>query len=85
MFVRPEQVAALVARFDTIARARVVADRDGQTDTMTVQVEGTGIDAGAVASAVQDILKLKGTVVVNPPGSLPRDGIVIEDKRTYDT
>ena len=39
MFVRPEQVAALVARHPEVRRARVIAGREGEQDTMTVQVE----------------------------------------------
>jgi phenylacetate-CoA ligase len=39
MFVRPEQVAELVARHRDVARARVVATRDGEMDMMTVQLE----------------------------------------------
>lgn len=84
MFVRPEQVAALVARLPEVARARVIAGREGETDTMVVRVEGEGIDAGAVAASVREVLKLSGEVEVVSPGSLPRDGVVIEDTRSYD-
>jgi len=85
MFVRPEQVAALVARFDGMDRARVIADRAGDADAMEVHCEGTGLDAEALGTAIRDVLKLKGTVTLCDPGTLPRDGIVIEDRRTYDT
>jgi phenylacetate-CoA ligase len=84
MFVRPEQVAALVAKVGA-ARARIIADRLGDADVMQVHVEGAGLDATAIATAVVDILKLKGDVICCPPGTLPRDGLVIEDRRTYDT
>lgn len=84
MFVRPEQVAALVARHEEVSRARVVASRAGEQDVMTVQIESAGGDAGAYAQSVADVLKLKGEVVVVDPGSLPRDGVVIEDQRTYE-
>lgn len=84
MFVRPEQVAALVAKVGA-ARARVIADRAGDADTMQVHVEGTGLDATAIAAAVVDILKLKGELICCAPGTLPRDGLVIEDRRSYDT
>ncbi|ASM73646.1 phenylacetate-coenzyme A ligase [Pseudosulfitobacter pseudonitzschiae] len=84
MFVRPEQVAALVAKHPDIARARVVARRDGQQDAMTVQIESDGGDAQTFATSVVDTLKLKSTVEIVPLGSLPRDGLVIEDQRTYD-
>ncbi len=42
MFVRPEQVAALVARHADVSRARVIADRRGEMDVMTVQLETAG-------------------------------------------
>lgn len=84
MFVRPEQVAALVARHPEISRARVIADRDGEMDVMTVQVEATGGAAEDFASSVSETLKLKGRVEIVPPGSLPNDGKVIEDRRSYD-
>ncbi|WP_413720168.1 phenylacetate--CoA ligase family protein [Silicimonas sp. MF1-12-2] len=84
MFVRPEQVAALVARHPEVARARVIAGREGEADTMVVRVEGEGIDADAVATSVREVLKLSGTIERVAPGSLPRDGVVIEDTRSYD-
>ncbi|WP_223424139.1 phenylacetate--CoA ligase family protein [Tateyamaria pelophila] len=84
MFVRPEQVAALVARHGEVARARVIARRDGQQDAMTVQLESTGGDEAAYAASVVETLKLKAIVEVVAPGSLPKDGLVIEDQRSYD-
>ena len=84
MFVRPEQVAALVAKHPEVARARVVAGRDGEADVMTVRVEGEGIDADRVAGSVREVLKLSGRIEVVAPGVLPRDGVVIEDTRSYD-
>lgn len=85
MFVRPEQVAAFVARHPEVARARVVADRAGEADTMTVRVECVEGDAARYAETLRDVLKLRADVELCPPGALPRDGIVIEDRRTYDT
>ena len=84
MFVRPEQVAALVARHPEIARARVIADRDGEMDVMTVQVETTADCADLISLSVVDMLKMKGRVQLVAPGSLPNDGKVIEDRRSYD-
>ena len=84
MFVRPEQVAALVARHPEIARARVIAEREGEMDVMTVQVEAAGGAAEDFAGSVSDTLKLKGRVEIVPPGSLPNDGMVIVDRRSYD-
>jgi phenylacetate-CoA ligase len=88
MFVRPEQVAALVAKHAEIVKARVIASREGEMDVMKVLLEApgssAGVDAGAYARSVVDILKLKGAVEVVAPGSLPKDGLVIEDQRSYD-
>ncbi len=39
--------------------------------------------AGRIAATVQAITKLKGEVELVPPGSLPNDGKVIADERTY--
>ncbi len=85
MFVRPEQVAALVAKHEEIAKARVVADREGQSDVMIVRIESAaGGDEERYMSSVVDALKLKGRIEIVPPGSLPNDGKVIEDLRSYD-
>ncbi len=84
MFVRPEQVAALVARHDEIAKARVIAGRDGEVDTMTVQIEADGGDSAVYAKTVAEVLKLKAKIEVVAKGALPNDGKVIEDTRSYD-
>lgn len=84
MFVRPEQVAELVARHPEIERARVIASRADERDVMTVRLESTASDGSAFEASIADILKLKATVEIVAPGSLPRDGVVIEDTRSYD-
>jgi phenylacetate-CoA ligase len=84
MFVRPEQVAQLVDRHHEIIKARVIASREGEMDVMSVQIEATGGDEITYARSVMDVLKLKGAVCVVAPGSLPKDGVVIEDQRRYD-
>ncbi len=84
MFVRPEQVAQLVAKHDEIDRARVVASREGERDVMTVRIETRAEDAAAFEGTVSEVLKLKGQIELVSPGGLPRDGLVIEDVRSYD-
>lgn len=84
MFVRPEQVADFVARHAEVARARVIATREGETDAMTVVVESDAQDTGPYEKSVADVLKLRGLVKIVPKGSLPNDGKVIEDQRVYD-
>lgn len=84
MFVRPEQVAEFVSRHDGVLKARVIADREGEMDVMTVQVEAEGGDVATLSDGVASILKLKGRVEIVAPGSLPNDGKVIDDQRKYD-
>lgn len=84
MFVRPEQVAAFVARHPEITRARVIATREGEMDVMTVEVETPADDTGRYEGSVLETLKLRGRVVAVQPGSLPNDGKVIDDRRRYD-
>ena len=84
MFVRPEQVADLVAKHDEIDRARVIAIRDGEMDGMIVQLETSATDPARYEASVMDCLKLRGRIELVAPGGLPRDGLVIEDQRKYD-
>ena len=83
MFVRPEQVAEFVARHEEVARARVIATRDGEMDAMTVQVESRASNPALYEGSVLEVLKLRGRVEIVTPGSLPNDGKVIEDRRNY--
>ncbi len=84
MFVRPEQVADLVARHSDVGRARVIAEREGEMDVMLVQLETAGTDGSVYEQTVLDTLKLRGRIELVPAGSLPNDGKVIEDRRSYE-
>ena len=84
MFVRPEQVADLVARHSEIIKARVNVSRSENNDVMDVLLE---IEKGSSAdyeNSVKEVLKLKGNVKIVSPGDLPNDGKVIDDQRTFD-
>ena len=83
MFVRPEQVAGLVARHPEVSRARVIADRSDEMDVMVVQLETKGENPALYEASVLEALKLRGRVELVAPGSLPNDGKVIEDRRSY--
>lgn len=80
MFVRPEQVAALVARVEGVERARVVVTREGEADAMMLRYEGPA-EASAVERALPEVLRLRGRA---ERADLPRDGVVIEDARDYE-
>ncbi len=88
MFVHPEQIAEAVKRHQEIGRARLVVSHDGQNDVMTLKAEApAGTDpalAARLAESLAAATKLKGVVQLVPPGSLPKDGKVIEDVRKYD-
>ena len=84
LFVRPEQVADLVSSHKDIQRARIMATREGEMDVMTVKIETENNDTDAFNSSIVSTLKLKGNVELVSPGSLPRDGVIIEDLRKYD-
>lgn len=86
MFVRPEQVAEVARRHAELVRVRLVVTRAGETDAMTLKAESRVTDAGleqAIGESLRAVMKLGGTVELLAPGSLPNDGKVIEDARTY--
>ena len=84
MFVRPEQVADLVARSPEIRKARVNVTRSDNNDVMTVLLEIEGEVNKDYDSIVKEMLKLKGDVQTCAPGTLPNDGKVIDDQRKFD-
>lgn len=83
MFVRPEQVAEFTKR-NGVKRARVTVDREGEQDTILVEVEAAGGNEDALATSASDLLKLRVDLKIVAPDSLPNDGKVIDDKRNYD-
>ena len=85
MFVHPEQVAEVAKRHTGVGRVRLVVGRAGEQDTMTLRAEASDDAAlkAKLAETLQAITKLKGEVELVAPGSLPNDGKVIADERTY--
>ena len=86
MFVHPEQVAEIARRHPQLGRLRLVAGRAGEIDTMTLRAEAGTLDAELatrVAETLAQVTKLKGEVQFVAPGTLPNDGRVIADERTY--
>jgi phenylacetate-CoA ligase len=86
MFVHPEQIAAVAKRHPELGRVRLVVGRDGEQDMMTLKAETVAPSdalARAVGETLQSLSKLKGAVVLSAPGSLPNDGKIIADERTY--
>ena len=85
MFIHPGQVAEVLRRHRSIIRARLVVDRPGSTDEMTLLAEigEPPEDPGHIAETVQAVTKLRGSVSPVPAGSLPCDGKLIEDRRKF--
>ncbi len=86
MFVHPGQVAEVAKRFPEIAKARLVVSGEMANDTMLLKVETHSTPDGLsekIATAVRDVTKLRSDVELVSAGSLPNDGKVIEDARSY--
>ncbi|WP_326543798.1 phenylacetate--CoA ligase family protein [Pseudorhodoferax sp.] len=86
MFVHPSQVAEVARRHPEVGRARLVVEGEMANDRMTLKVEVASHADGlavAVAASVRDVTKLRADVLLAAPGSLPNDGKVIEDARSY--
>ena len=86
MFVHPSQVAEITRRFPEVMKARLVVSGEMASDAMCLQVEATEVGEGLcerIETAIREVTKLRGDVQVVRPGSLPNDGKVIEDARSY--
>lgn len=86
MFVHPGQVAEVARRFPGLGRLRLVVQGEMANDRMTLQAEvadpAPGL-AARMADAMRDLTKLRCEVALVAPGSLPNDGKLIEDARSY--
>jgi len=87
MFVHPGQIDQIAKRFPEVGRVRLVVTGEMANDTMTLKVETScgGPDAlsAKLMEAIRDVTKLRGQVEIVLPGTLPNDGKVIEDARSY--
>ena len=85
MFVHPGQVAEVAKRFPAITRARLVVSGEMANDQLTLKVEAPEVAglAEKISEAVRDVTKLRADVALVPVGTLPNDGKVIEDARSY--
>jgi phenylacetate-CoA ligase len=86
MFVHAAQVAEIAKRFPEVAKARLVVSGEMANDAMLLKVETHGAPEGLqdkLAHAIREVTKLRGDVQLLAVGSLPNDGKVIEDARSY--
>lgn len=87
MFIHPEQIATITKRHPEITRARLVVETIDAKDVMTLKCEvckrGEAL-MSAITQSLQNVCKIKGTVAFAIIDSLPKDGIVIDDQRSYE-
>ena len=86
LFVHPGQVASITSRFPQVLRARLIVRGEMANDQMVLQVETTETGGGLaprLQDAIREVTKLRGEVELVAPGTLPNDGKVIEDARSY--
>ena len=87
MFVRPSMVAEIVTRHN-LSKARLVVTSHEHRDQLTFECElDTQPSADlevAIAASVRDVTKLRAEVKAQAPGTLPNDGRVIVDERSYE-
>ena len=88
MFVHPSQIADIAKRHPIIKKARLVVSGEMANDEMTLHCEVDHPDAAlsevdAIIASTRDVTKLRGNVKLQAIGSLPNDGKVIEDARSY--
>ena len=86
LFVHPHQVAEVLRRHG-LTRGRLVVANEAGEDRMTLRVEREGAADPGLATQIEatlrDLVKVRGEVRFEKPGSLPNDGKVIEDARAY--
>jgi phenylacetate-CoA ligase len=88
MFVHPSQVQKVVEAHGQIAKGRLLVERPGDQDVMTLEVELKEV-AGedlvpSVEKTIREVIKLKGSVRILEPGTLKEGFKTIEDVRKWD-
>ena len=90
MFVHPGQVQEIIRKHPEINKARVIVSGNIGSEEMTMHCElknGTQCDLDALCTAItqstRDVTKLRAKVQFENSDTLPTDGKLIEDKRTY--
>jgi len=88
MFVHPGQLQKALGGFGGVGRFRAVVSREGNRDRLVVRVEAAGERTEAlrerVAERLRQVLRIGAEVEWAEPGTLPDDGKVIEDTRSWD-
>jgi len=86
MFVHPRQVDEIIKRHPGVGKARLVVEGTVADERMVLHAEAAGASAHLaeqMVASLRDVTKLRGEVRLVAPGSLPGDGKVIDDQRSY--
>lgn len=86
MFVHPGQISRVIAPFPAITRARLEVSEHEGSDRLCLLCEIQAPEEGLaerLREAIRAECRLRGDVDLVPPGSLPNDGKVIDDKRNF--
>jgi phenylacetate-CoA ligase len=85
MFVRPEQIANISKELPSVSKLRLEVDNVNHEDVLKMYVElNQDVSVGKIKDSIRAELKLRSEVEIVSKGSIPNDGIVIKDKRTYE-
>ena len=91
MFVHPGQVAEIIKRHPQISKARLIVSGKVSEELMVIHCETSGLNLdektnleNAIIQTTRDITKLRTRVELVPSTSLPNDGKLIEDARSYE-
>jgi phenylacetate-CoA ligase len=87
MFIKPSQVADVLKRHPEVLKGRLVVDSQDHQDIMMLKCEVEQPPEGladALVDSIREVCKLRGAVTFVDAGSLPNDGKVIDDIRTYE-
>ena len=87
MFVRPTQMEQILKAHPEIQRARLIITSQDHRDQFTLHCEvedPAPALAEKIGATMKQIINLAGPVELKTPGTLPSDGKVIEDARTYE-
>ena len=90
MFVHPGQVSEIMKRHPQISKARLIVSGKIAEESMVIHCETANLDLTektnleqAIIQTTRDITKLRARVELVPSNTLPNDGKLIEDARSY--
>ncbi len=87
MFVHPGQVANVAKKHSELGRVRLIVGRQDERDVLVFKAESSNLEtdfAEIVATSLQELCKVRADVELVALNSLPNDGLIIADERSYD-